>query len=204
MNVYIDLGAHKGALLEKVVNGFDDIDLFIAFECVPNLYKRVDERFKNNPKVKVLNKAVSCSNGELTFYVDSRKNKPSGAGEGSTLIKGIYNDEIIVESVDFSDYLEQNFDESDNIIVKLDIEGYEYELLDHLIDTGNIKYINKMFCEWHEAKLIRNFGNADQVKSRHNDLVYRLQGLGFKLKGKNNTDELSKIKKQVFSKRRLF
>ena len=204
MNIYIDLGAHKGVLLSQVIYHFKDIDMFIAFEPVPSLYKRMKKKLGNNSKVKIFNKAASCSDGDAIFYVDVRNKKDCGVGDGSTLIKGIYNKEIIVKSVDFSKYLKENFNVTDNIILKLDIEGHEYELLNHMINTGSIEYINKIFCEWHKPRLIKFLGASDARVKLHDDLVSSLRKIGFDLRGKNNTDELSKIKKKVFSKERFF
>ena len=204
MNIYIDLGAHKGVLLSQMIKHFKDIDMFIAFEPVPSLCRRMEKRIGNNPKVKIFNKAASCFDGQAVFYVDIKKKKDCGVGNGSTLIRGIYNKEIIIESVDFSKYLNENFKLTDNIVLKLDIEGHEYELLNHMIDTGSIKYINRIYCEWHKARLINYIGDINGVIKVHDDLISDLKKNGFDLQGKNNTDELSKIKKIVFAKERLF
>ncbi len=203
MNVYIDLGAHKGNVLRRVVNIFTNTDIFVAFEPVPYFYNKIVKKFKNNPKVKVLNCAAACSNeDEVKLYMCLKEDK--GIGQGSTLIEGMYDSVEIVRAVNFSKYLEQNFKVSDNIVVKIDIEGYEYNLLEYLIETGNIKYINKIYCEWHPIKLKRNMGNKIKAISRHKNLVFKLQKLGFDLKGDNNHDELSKMGKKKLKKESFY
>lgn len=191
MNVYIDLGAHKGLLLKKVVRYSHDADLFVAFEPVEELYHKVAKKFKNDHRVKILNCAAGCEDrNDDKFYIH-RKHKR--IRQGSTLIEGIYDSFCIINTVNFSKYLEENFKLSDKIVLKIDIEGYEYDLLEHLIETGNIKYINKIYCEWHVKKLIKTLGNAEKIVERHNDLIFKLQKLGFNLKGKNKYDELSVV-----------
>ena len=76
-------------------------------------------------------------------------------------------------------------------MVKIDIEGFEYDLLEHMIETRSVEYINKIYCEWHVDKLYKN--NREQIFERHNNLIKKLNKMGFNLKGENNTDELYKI-----------
>ncbi len=203
MNIYIDLGAHKGNVLKRVVSIFTDTDLFVAFEPVPLFYRKIVKKFKDNPKVEVLNCAASCfDEDEMKFYMCLRED--GGIGQGSTLIKGMYDSVEIVRAVNFSKYLEQNFKISDNIVVKIDIEGYEYDLLEHLIETNNIKYINKIYCEWHPIKLKRNMGSKKKAIKRQKNLLLQLQELGFDLKGDNNFDELGKFGKRKLKKERFY
>ena len=54
-----------------------------------------------------------------------------------------------VKTINFSDFL-LNFDEDDYIVVKLDIEGAEYEVIESILDSGTITRINELFIEWHD------------------------------------------------------
>jgi hypothetical protein len=116
----------------------------------------------------------------------------------------VYDSSVTVKSINFSKYLKKNFKISDNIILKIDIEGYEYNLLEHLIETGNIKYINNIFCEWHPAKLKKRLGSKSKSIKMHNDLVLKLQELGFNLTGKNNKDEFSIIRRRILKRKGMF
>jgi len=55
-----------------------------------------------------------------------------------------------VGSVRLSDFILENKDEYEQIIIKMDIEGAEFAVLDDLIANNSYKYINKMYCEFHE------------------------------------------------------
>jgi FkbM family methyltransferase len=51
--------------------------------------------------------------------------------------------------IDFSKYLMKNFSNKDYIIVKLDIEGAEYDVMQSLIETKAISLINELYVEYH-------------------------------------------------------
>lgn len=52
-------------------------------------------------------------------------------------------------SVNFSKFLLQNFKEEDYVVVKMDIEGAEYEVIPHLVETGAYKLVDVLMVEWH-------------------------------------------------------
>ena len=90
----------------------------------------------------------------LSHAIDGISKKPEKKiGKGSTLLKNkrtgniSKNDFILVDIINFSKYLIDNFKEKDVIVLKVDIEGEEYNLFEHLIATGAIKYIDKIYCE---------------------------------------------------------
>tara|TARA_Y100000310_G_C20587556_1_gene766257 strand:- start:685 stop:1275 length:591 start_codon:yes stop_codon:yes gene_type:complete len=60
--------------------------------------------------------------------------------------------EIEVECIDLADFIISKFKKKDVIILRLDIEGAEYSVLDHLIDTGAVDYINEFWIEFHPIK----------------------------------------------------
>lgn len=107
----------------------------------------------SNSKSKV---SVNCVRAE--FYDESEvgtftsqasnvlSNRPEYCNEREL----IYNSsEILVESIDFSEYIKTVSDPEDYIVVKLDIEGSEFDVLDKLISDNTLKYINKIYIEFH-------------------------------------------------------
>jgi hypothetical protein len=66
----------------------------------------------------------------------------------------LYNE---VDSIDLSDFIKNNFTPEDYIILKLDIEGAEYDVLYHLAQTGVLSYINELWGEWHLDKFPRDY-----------------------------------------------
>jgi FkbM family methyltransferase len=54
-----------------------------------------------------------------------------------------------LECIDLAGYLMSNFTSGDYVIVKLDIEGAEYDVLKRLIDSGAIALIKELYVEYH-------------------------------------------------------
>jgi FkbM family methyltransferase len=55
-----------------------------------------------------------------------------------------------VECINFSNFITDNLNLDDYVLLKLDIEGSEFKVLSDLISNNTIGYINKIFVEWHE------------------------------------------------------
>ncbi len=201
MRYYIDVGIYNGELLEKVVSVFPAFNSYIGFEAIPELCKRSSKRFEGNDKISIINSAVSTvDKNNVKFYVcyckeeGGCKGKGKEIGTGSTLVKkkgtaNIRNDKFIyVNTINFSKYIIDNFNKDDEIVLKMDIEGKEYDVLEHMIKTKAIKYIKHLYCEWHVSKFKKN---KTISRNRHNKLVKKLQRAGLNIMGKNIYDELS-------------
>jgi len=60
--------------------------------------------------------------------------------------------EITVDSLDFSNFILKNFSKEDHIVVKMDIEGAEYEVLEKMIKDDSIDYLNELIVEFHDDR----------------------------------------------------
>lgn len=210
MRYYIDLGTYDGELLEKVISRYPPFDKYIGFEVVPQLCNEARERFKDNDKVSIINKAVSTKDrSDVKFYMcyckekGGCKGKGIEIGTGSTLLENKVRGNIdkskfiLVDTIDFSKYIIDNFKIEDEIFLKIDIEGEEYNLLSCMIETGAIMYIDKLFCEWHYHKMKGYKKNKTKFKNDHYKMVSRLNKFGFNLKGNNVDDEMDYIMKRM-------
>jgi len=153
--VFIDCGAHKGESLEAFSSLYADSGEYEAY-C----FEISDRRMFKQAGLKIMSrlvlekniksavwdtKAVWVKDGTITWYDD--------ADEGSSVIKDKYaHNPRKAESFDLSSWIKDNFLESDTIILKLDIEGAEYEVLQKLYNDGTLRYIDKLYCEIHGAK----------------------------------------------------
>ena len=61
------------------------------------------------------------------------------------------NRTVQISSLDFSKFIQENFLESDELIVKIDIEGAEYPVVTKILEDGSYKYVDKFFIEFHAS-----------------------------------------------------
>jgi FkbM family methyltransferase len=195
MRYYIDLGTYEGELMEKVMSKFPPFDFYIGFEPYPKLYEKAIKRFSKDDRVIINNLAVAVKDGEEKLYIDYFNKKKQELCP--TLFKNKKNVDknkfIYVNTINFSKYVIDNFKKSDYILLKIDIEGEEYNLLEYMMTTGSIEYINKIYCEWHYRKFkkCKNRWMKNKERKKHNNFIDRLNKYKFNLTGENYKDELS-------------
>lgn len=169
--IFIDCGYNEGQSTKKFREMLGSDFEYFAFEANPYLY----EMFKDvNPFSKIENKAVWVENTILPFYVvsvDRHGNKDFRTG-ASTLIESksewnmsVHKEQQVVdiETIDFSEFIEKNFTMNDLIIVKLDVEGAEYNILQKLLDSDIIHYINDLYVEFHDQK-VKGFSKENIIE----------------------------------------
>ena len=71
---------------------------------------------------------------------------------------------LTLPCVDIAKFISDRYNAEDMIIVKMDIEGAEYELLIHLIKTNVLELIDYFFLEFHtnvnKIKSVEEFAKA--------------------------------------------
>ena len=87
-----------------------------------------------------------------------------------------WHEDVKVESFDLSQWIINNFSADDFIVLKMDIEGSEYEVLPKMIKDGSINYINHAFIEWHDWVM-------PEYRSRTSELMNGLQNANVQLGG---------------------
>ena len=174
-NIFIDCGAHLGESVEFFLKKFDPASSFQihSFECNPRSIEAFKRRHHANHKVKLHEKAGWVNDGGIEFYL--------GLSDGCSVIKekvtGNLDKEnpIRVESISLSRFIKENFLPEDNIVLKIDIEGAEYAVLNDLCDTGAIKYVKSLFGEWHYHKIGMSKVDHDRVIGRLSENNLRLR-----------------------------
>ena len=73
---------------------------------------------------------------------------------------------IEVECFDFSEWVKQFKD--DYLLVKMDIEGAEFPVLEKMLSDGTAGYMDKILCEFHPNKV------QDYTTDDKNDLIRKL------------------------------
>lgn len=154
--VFVDCGSNTCKVLaERIQRGLETE--FFAFEPQPELVSCVEEvrlKYPGTP-IRFFNKAVWVRDGTMEFYLATEWG-PNHKG-GSTLLAGHvknaskvdYSRPVVVECIDFSQWIRRNFSRRDHLVVKMDIEGAEYPVLEKMVADGTIDYVTELIVEFH-------------------------------------------------------
>ena len=181
--VFVDCGANTCTVLRKFAKKLPADYEFFAFEAQPGLREagRRAARDLRDRTIHFIPKAVWTSNGTIDFYLATEWG--SNHRGGSTLVAGHtrnksavdYAHPVQVESVDFSEWLRSNVTERDHVIVKMDIEGAEYDVLEKVVRDGNLPLIDELIVEFHQRM------NEGIAKERHDRLLATLEAAPLRL-----------------------
>jgi FkbM family methyltransferase len=146
-HVMIDGGAHRG----ETIRSFKAHRVYrehrweiYAFECNPALLAGLPK----DPDITLVPQAMWTEPTTLEFFATEETTMGSvyeEAGKERELRKT----KISVEAIDFGQWLAGKFRPEDWIILKLDIEGAEYPILDQMIRDGSIGLVDMLFIEFH-------------------------------------------------------
>lgn len=113
------------------------------FEPVPEYFARIESRFRRNPNIRVYPFGLAGANGSATIHVcgDASSTHVMAAG-------GAGRDHVIslVSAVDF--IREQGIEHID--LMKINIEGGEYELLETMLEAGLVERIANVQVQFHD------------------------------------------------------
>ena len=157
----IDLGGYTGEWAKEIINRYN-CNVYLV-EPVEESYKILLEKFRSNPKVHILKVGIGIKNTEKVMYVN---------GDG-TSFNTETGEAITVEIRTVESVLNQwNLEKID--LLQVNIEGDEYELLQHMIDTGLINKFKNLQVQFH-------LGIKDAV-AKHESICEGLIKEGFKIK----------------------
>jgi FkbM family methyltransferase len=175
-DIAIDCGANLGAVTDVLSRGGAEVH---AFEPNPDAFRHLAARVGGRANVHLHPKAVHDHDGrmQLYFHLNYARN-PERFSAGSSLIGEKRNvDEtggIAVEVVDLAAFVQRLGRPVK--LVKIDVEGAEYAILEALIARGVIDRIERVFVETH-AHAIPSLAEAD----RRLRATIAARGLGAKI-----------------------
>lgn len=168
MKAFIDLGAYKGDTIEQFYNWghlLSDPKEFQIFAFEPNsdCWNSLNLLAKQKGNLSVIGKAAWVKDGDIDFIPD---------GIGATTMKTKKNWDqglaIKVPCLDFSEWMTR-FTKDDFIVLKIDIEGAEFEVLEKMIKDGTISLVDHLWVEFHQNKV------TDYTTQYKNELVDRIK-----------------------------
>jgi len=150
-DVCLDFGANVG-IYSQLFAKYDS--KVYSFEPDPIPYEQLKEKSIKLKNIYPIMKAVGTSNSKGKLYLDENYLLDKiFYSEHNSLVKEKDNvgDKFIeVEIVDIAEWL-NDFEKIK--FVKIDVEGFEVELINYLIDSTAIKKIEYIFVETHEKRI---------------------------------------------------
>ena len=136
-SIVLDLGGYKGNFAQNI---FDKYSSTIhVFEPVTSFYSIIEDRFKDNDKVKAY--PFGLSNEDKELYI-------SNTDDGSSVfIKTEDSEKIQLKSI-INFLKENNIDKVD--LIKINIEGGEYEILESLLEANLISMFKNLQIQFHD------------------------------------------------------
>jgi FkbM family methyltransferase len=151
VRILIDCGAHTADSLPALVRLFGPFDRIVAFEANPAYAPHFDRARESWP-VELVQAAVWVEDGSIRFFLGEEGPESSVIFEKTT---GGFRQEnaLDVPSVDFSAWLRREVGPADEVILKMDIEGAEFAVLDKMIAEGTSRRVKLLLIEWHADRL---------------------------------------------------
>ena len=199
--VILDLGAFDGSSVVKFqkMYGRDFRNFkYYCFEANPYLIKDLKEVTEvfSDTNIYVINKAVWNKNERRMFYLSNVKSFGSSLMANKTSGNLDLDNPALVEALDFPSWIAQNLQKSQYVILKMDIEGAEYTVLQSMLTSGSMEFINELYIEFHHHKL------ADFDLDIHHHLVSKLKSLR-KIRFHEEFQAINKRQMKEFRDRRI-
>jgi len=150
--VYVSLGSNKGGeflTLQKSKIYSEDFVIY-AFEPEERCFKHIEKVQEQVPNITHIKACAGTYDGIVSFNVG--KNTLSGSVRKDKK-RGLTNDTIDMESIDICEWLNNNINEDDYVILTMDIEGSEYDILPIMLENKCSDLINKIYIEFHGEKM---------------------------------------------------
>jgi FkbM family methyltransferase len=144
-DICIDCGANVGLVSDIIIKlgGF-----CYAFEPALDAVSLLNRKYAGNKNIEIIPAAVSDKNGTATF------NTNGGFNQGAHLVTDSAQSSCNayqVKTVRLVSFIQELLNKHKNIfMIKIDIEGAEFDVLEDIIQSGVYKNIKYIFVETHE------------------------------------------------------
>jgi FkbM family methyltransferase len=136
-SLVLDVGGYEGQWASDIFSRY--LCRIHVFEPVPDFADAIERRFAANGAIKLHRVALGAKSGEAKLSI-------SGDGSSFLLRAG---KEVPVRIVTL-EYIVATEGIDDIALMKINIEGAEYDLLDHLVACGLIRRIGNLQVQFHD------------------------------------------------------
>ena len=162
-SIVFDVGGYKGDFTYQINKKYN-CNIYV-FEPISEFYNIIKVRFEKQKNIKVYNFGLSSYDDDTTLFIND--NASSVYSKSINTIK----EQIYLKSI--SEFIKaQNINEIN--LLKLNIEGGEYEILESLIELKFINQISNLQIQFHDfvPKAIKRRESIRQNLSKTHKLTY--------------------------------
>lgn len=175
-SIVFDVGGYKGEFAAEILCKYD-ANVYI-FEPIRDFIFIIKNKFSNNKKVKLFNFGLAGKDQELEISLSDNSSSVYLNGENREIIQ--------LKSI--VDFIKTN--ELKQIdLIKINIEGGEYELLESLIDNDCINIFKNIQVQFHDFLIENAKGRMNKIQknlSKTHEITYQYEFVWENWKRKND------------------
>jgi len=161
-SLVLDLGGYQGQWASDIYARYRCA--IHIFEPVPQFAEAIKARFARNPSITVHAAALGPTDCEARIALNDDGSHLAANGGVPVLVKraDTFIDSLGAPAID---------------LVKINIEGAEYDLLEHLLNTGHILQINNLQIQFHRfvPNAVMRRDNIRKKMSTTHELTYEYE-----------------------------
>lgn len=138
-SIVFDLGGYEGWFVEQITKKYNS--KVYCFEPLDLFASKIREKYQNNPNVKVYSKGISDQNKKSLIYLNN-----DGSSTNVIIGQGIEIELVTIDKI----MEEENINFID--LLKINIEGDEYPLLEYMIKNGLHKSVRDIQVQFHRME----------------------------------------------------
>lgn len=192
--ILLDCGTHFGEGLDAFILKFNVDSSWIVhtFEANPATFyqferNQIPSKYTGRKRIDYVtyhNEAISTKNSTVLLNIETHPDEDfNHTGQGTSIIsldqwnphnggtKKFFNYCCNVPCIHFSEFIMKNFKRDDFIVIKMDIEGEEYNVLEDMISSDVISWIDYIAVEFHA----QHFTNSQEMKLREESIIQILK-----------------------------
>ena len=188
--LFVDAGSNLGQGFQwfSTYYGHDQVSYHL-FEPNPNCHPYLDKlTHEAGTDVQLYKSGVGAADGTFQFFglSEAEGGELSQGGSinpqhNSDLYAADTANAINVDVINFGDYLKEQSAKYQSIVVKLDVEGEEVNLLEHLISTGAHELISILYVEFHSHFQAEPERSATKAREQAIENTLRASTVKFRL-----------------------
>lgn len=182
--VFIDLGARNGDTIDWFIETYPkrlNNCVIYAFEANPKNTEDLVQYKIAHPEldINLIHKAVWIHSNGINFTVDNRPKKKVAGSIFSTIrqqrLFGMQS--VFVQSVDISKWISEHVLLEQELVLKMDIEGAEFQVIDKMIEDESITLVDTFVVDWHQRFFRQKNMTADVYEDRIKQYNIEIFGL---------------------------